>query len=114
MSLLSDEVILDRVIEALVEHPCTFAEMYSYVVVNEDDMPSLLQVDEALEILYAAKAIKEFKERRYGSSMRILSLKSEARTWIPCPVCKGSGRVNDKRCWGCKGNGLVTPTWNKS
>jgi hypothetical protein len=111
---LDDEVVLDRMIAALVDRPRTYTELFSAAVGVDEPMPTLEQADEALDILFAANAIKEFKETRYGDRMRIFALKSEARTYLLCDLCRGTGVQADQKrglCPICHGNGMVTPVW---
>lgn len=112
---LDDDVVLDRVTASLVEKPRTFAEVFSFIVRLGEPMPTLEQVDDALDILYDAGAIKEFKETRFGDRMRIFALKSEARTYIVCEYCNGVGFQSDQKrgmCPFCHGNGVYTPVWD--
>lgn len=110
---LDDDVVLDRVTAALVDRPRTFSELFGVcALLDNEPMPSLDQVEEAVEILRSAGAIQEFKERRFGERMRIFGLKSESRTYWICDYCEGKGMEPDSKrgmCKVCHGNGLITP-----
>jgi DnaJ-class molecular chaperone len=114
---LDDEIVFDRVVAALVERPRTFSELFGHAAAGDgaEPIPSLDQVDEALQILYSCSAIQEFKETRFGERMRIFGLKSESRTYILCDICEGSGFQGPRRimCYECHGNGMYTPVWTE-
>lgn len=109
---LDDEVVLDRVIAALVERPCTISELFGRASFTEEPMPRLTQIDEALDILDIAGATRWLKDKRFGESIKVVALKSEARTYWKCTYCNGTGVQDNKKrglCHWCHGNGLFTP-----
>jgi len=112
LEFLDEELVLDRVTAALVERPRTFSELFGYVVRMEEPMPSLDQIDDALDVLHDAHALTTFKESRFGERLQIFALKSEARTYLLCRLCKGVGFQADAHrgmCPHCHGNGVYTP-----
>lgn len=102
-----EELVFELVQAALLEKPQSMPELYALFDydITQDEL------DDAICILEDAGAIEVFKGKQEGERVRIYRIKSEARTYVVCEFCKGSGYNPDSKrgmCKWCHGNGVYT------